>query len=51
MKTLIFGAAGGRGRELVQQALRRGHTVTAYARDPTRIEDIQRSSLRIVTFS
>ena len=34
MRLLIFGATGGTGRELVHQALERGHAVTAFARDP-----------------
>lgn len=32
---LIVGATGGTGRQLVEQALERGHTVTALARDPS----------------
>src|SRR3989442_9556402 len=34
MKLLIFGATGGTGQELVQQALGQGHVVTAFARNP-----------------
>jgi len=34
MRLLIVGATGGTGRELVAQALERGHTVTALARAP-----------------
>lgn len=34
MKLIIFGSTGGTGRELVRQALDRGHAVTAFARDP-----------------
>jgi putative NADH-flavin reductase len=34
MKITIFGATGGTGRALVEQALAHGHTVTAFARDP-----------------
>ena len=32
MKIIIFGAAGGTGRELVKQALAQGHEVTAFVR-------------------
>jgi putative NADH-flavin reductase len=38
MRILIFGATGGTGRELVRQALERGHTVTAFARDPAALD-------------
>ena len=48
MKLLVFGSTGGTGRELLNQALDRGHRVTAYARDPAKIEDIQHSSLKVV---
>ncbi len=37
MKILIFGASGGTGQHLVQQALALGHTVTAFARNPDSI--------------
>lgn len=37
MKIAIFGATGGTGRELVRQALERGHAVTAFVRDPARM--------------
>jgi uncharacterized protein YbjT (DUF2867 family) len=36
MKLAVFGATGGTGRALVQQALARGDEVAALARDPTR---------------
>lgn len=48
MKLLIFGATGGTGRELVQQALNQNHSVTAYVRDPAKIGDITHSDLQIV---
>ncbi|MGH9164682.1 MAG: NAD(P)-dependent oxidoreductase, partial [Acidimicrobiales bacterium] len=35
MKLLIFGSTGGVGRLLVGQALEQGHTVTAFARNPS----------------
>jgi putative NADH-flavin reductase len=34
MKLLVFGATGGTGKEIVAQALERGHFVTAFARNP-----------------
>src|SRR5437867_10875664 len=34
MKIVIFGAAGGTGRSLVEQALAQGHEVTAFDRQP-----------------
>ena len=38
MRVLIFGATGGTGRQLISQARDRGHTVTAFARDPAALE-------------
>ena len=38
MKLLIVGATGGTGRQLVTQALERGHRVTALVRKPPRTE-------------
>lgn len=37
MKLLIFGATGKVGRHLVEQALERGHEVTAFARHPEKL--------------
>jgi putative NADH-flavin reductase len=37
MRIVIFGATGPTGRHLVSQALERGHSVTAFARDPSRL--------------
>ena len=34
MKLAIFGATGGTGRQLVEQALEEGHTVTVLVRNP-----------------
>ncbi len=47
MKLLIFGATGGTGRQLVQQALAQGHVVTAFARDPKKIH-VTHDNLRVV---
>lgn len=38
MNLLIIGATGGTGRELVEQALARGHFVTAFARNPAKVQ-------------
>lgn len=37
MKVLIFGATGGTGRALVDQALAQGNVVTAFARNPAKV--------------
>jgi uncharacterized protein len=42
MKLTVLAATGGTGRELVRQALERGHTVTALARRPDRVPDHER---------
>jgi putative NADH-flavin reductase len=34
MKIIVFGATGGTGKLIVTQALAKGHTVTAFARNP-----------------
>jgi len=46
MKLIIFGATGGTGRELVSRALRQGHEVTAFARNPARLGE--ESGLRVL---
>ncbi len=37
MKILIFGATGGTGRHLVEQALTKSHEVTAFVRNPAKL--------------
>lgn len=37
MKIAVFGATGGTGKQLVQQALAAGHEVTALVRDPAKL--------------
>ncbi|MFU8853754.1 NAD(P)-dependent oxidoreductase [Micromonospora sp. SL1-18] len=46
MQLTIFGASGGIGRHLVDQALAAGHDVTAVVRDPARLSG---TSARVVT--
>lgn len=38
MKLVIFGATGSIGRELTKQALSGGHTVTAFSRNPSKLD-------------
>ena len=47
LQVLIIGATGGTGRQLVQQALEQGHTVTAFVRKPKKFK-IEHSNLRVV---
>ena len=47
MKTLIFGASGATGHELVKQALAQGHHVTAFVRNPSKLK-IQHANLNVV---
>ena len=46
MKLVIFGATGGTGRQVVEQALDQGHRVTAFARTPDKL-DIQHPNLDV----
>lgn len=46
MKVLIFGSTGGTGRQLIEQALEQGHTVTAFARNPAKL-DIKHTNLKV----
>ena len=39
MKLSVFGGTGGIGRELLKQALGKGHEVTALVRDPARLQE------------
>lgn len=41
MKIVIFGASGGTGKELVRQAVERGHHVTAFVRNPHALPSTQ----------
>lgn len=38
MKVVIFGASGGTGTQLVEQALAQGHTVKAFVRNPAKFQ-------------
>lgn len=48
MKLTVFGAAGRTGRILVEQALAAEHEVSAFVRDPRKL-DLQHERLRVVT--
>ena len=45
MKVLVIGAGAGTGRETVEQAVARGHEVTAFVRNPRQYD---RADLRVV---
>lgn len=47
MRIAIFGGTGGTGRHLIEQGLRRGHALTALARNPARL-DISYDRLRVM---
>ncbi len=47
MKIIIFGATGGTGRKFAEQALEQGHIVTAFARNPAKL-DVKNANLQIV---
>lgn len=47
MRLLIFGSTGSIGRELAKQALEQGHTVTAFVRDPAKL-DIKHANLQVI---
>jgi putative NADH-flavin reductase len=49
MKLTIFGATGGTGTCLVEQALAAGHDVTAVVRNPARLAVPSQQGLRVVT--
>ena len=46
-RVLVVGATGGTGREVVSQALERGHVVTALVRNPSKLQ-IKHPQLKIV---
>jgi putative NADH-flavin reductase len=47
MNIIIFGASGATGHELVNQALAQGHVVTAFVRNPSKLQ-MQHEHLAIV---
>lgn len=47
VKVLVFGSTGRTGRHLVAQTLEQGHDVTAFARDPSKL-DLRHDKLRLV---
>lgn len=49
MNITVFGATGGTGTALVEQALAAGHEVTAVVRDPARMKVAPGPRLRVVT--
>ena len=48
MKLVIFGSTAGTGRELLEQALEQGHDVSAFARTPEKIDDLEYPNLQVI---
>lgn len=48
MKLVIFGSTAGTGRELLEQALEESHDVSAFARTPEKIADLEYPNLRVI---
>ena len=48
MRVIVFGASGKTGREIVAQALERGHHVTAFVRNPKKLP-LKHKNLQVVT--
>jgi uncharacterized protein YbjT (DUF2867 family) len=47
MNIIIYGSTGGIGRQLIWQALELGHSVTAFARDKQKLDDMTHPDLEI----
>lgn len=47
MRIAVFGATGGTGKQLIEQALEAGYEVVAYARNPSKL-DIRHEHLKVV---
>ena len=47
LKVVVFGAAGQTGRLLTERAVADGHQVTAFVRDPARM-DLRNGSVRVI---
>ncbi|MFD2936379.1 NAD(P)-dependent oxidoreductase [Spirosoma flavum] len=48
MQLVVIGATGGTGRQAIEQALQRGHFVTAFVRDPAKLA-MQNPNLTVLT--
>lgn len=48
MKTIVFGATGTVGIEIVKQGLTSGHEVTAFVRNPEKLSFLKHENLKIV---
>ena len=47
MKLVIFGASGGTGRHIVEQALNQGYEVTAFVRNPEKLK-LEQENLEVI---
>jgi uncharacterized protein YbjT (DUF2867 family) len=48
MKLVIFDATGGTGRQVVEQALEQGHSVTAFTRNRAKLNNVKHPHLQVI---
>jgi putative NADH-flavin reductase len=48
MKLIVFGSTGSVGTQIVNQALEKGHSVTAFTRNPEKLSSLIRPGLKIL---
>jgi putative NADH-flavin reductase len=46
MKILLLGATGRTGKQIIVEAIKRGHSITAIVRDPSKLKDYQISIIK-----
>jgi putative NADH-flavin reductase len=49
MKVTVFGATGSIGKQLISQSLEKGHEVTAFCRDISKLQEFKHANLSFIT--